>query len=266
MPWKRCKYFRMNDSVQSRERTLADIHTNTKEKKNMGETFNITVEMLRVKGACMSGIRDFLKEFPREQYPDGADYQEVLNRCAENERPNYAEWLLNEFGATNKTLSVDKINTDGYVFFAGRIEARGEIRCKAIRAGREIKAGEGIKAGGGIKAGWGIEAGGRIEAGGDIKTNKNIKAGCGIKAGREIKAGEGIKTNKNIKAGCGIKADEDIKAGWGIEAGWGIKAGGDFGVYAGLAVRLSDKSQYAKITAKEKPANIICGEWVPFDD
>ena len=184
----------------------------------MEETFNITVEMLRVKGACVSGIRDFLKEFPREQYPDGADYQEVLNRCAENERPNYAEWLLNEFGATNKTLSVDKINTDGYVFFAGRIEARGEIRCKAIRAGREIK------------------------------------------------AGEGIKTNKNIKAGCGIKADEDIKAGWGIEAGCGIKAGGDFGVYAGLAVRLSDKSQYAKITAKEKPANIICGEWVPFDD
>ena len=184
----------------------------------MEETFNITVEMLRVKGACVSGIRDFLKEFPREQYPVGADYQEVLNRCAEHERADYAEWLIQEFGATNTTLSVDKINTDGYVFFAGRIEARGEIRCKAIRAGREIK------------------------------------------------AGEGIKTNKNIKAGCGIKADEDIKAGWGIEAGWGIKAGGDFGVYAGLAVRLSDKSQYAKITAKEKPANIICGEWVPFDD
>ena len=184
----------------------------------MEKTFNITVEMLRVKGACASGMRDFLREFPREQYPDGADYQEVLNRCAENERPNYAEWLLNEFGATNKTLSVDKINTDGYVFFAGRIEARGEIRCKAIRAGREIKAGEGIKADEDIKAGWGIEAGWCIEAGGRI------------------------------------------------EAGEYIEAGEDFGVYAGLAVRLSDKSQYAKITAKEKPANIICGEWVPFDD
>ena len=172
----------------------------------MEETFNITVEMLKVKGACASGMRDFLKEFPREQYPDGADYQEVLNRCAEHKRPSYAEWLLNEFGATNTTLSVDKINTDGYVFFAGRIEARCEIRCKAIMAGREIE------------------------------------AGCGIEAGWGIKAGEGIK------------------------AGWGIKAGEDFGVYAGLAVRLSNKSQYAKITAKEKPANIICGEWVPFDD
>ena len=190
-----------------------------KERKNaMEETFNITVEMLNVKGACASGMRDFLKEFPREQYPDGADYQEVLNRCAEHERANYAEWLLNEFGATNATLSVDKINTDGYVFFAGRIEARGEIRCKAIMAGREIKAGRGIK------AGWGIEAG------------------------------------RDIEAGWGIKAGE------GIKAGRGIKAGEDFGVYAGLAVRLSDKSQYAKITAKEKPANIICGEWVPFDD
>ena len=178
-----------------------------KERKNaMEETFNITVEMLKVKGACASGMRDFLKEFPREQYPDGADYQEVLNRCAEHKRQNYAEWLLNEFGATKTTLSVYEINTDGYVFFAGRIEARGKIRCKAIMAGREIE------------------------------------------AGREIKAGWGI------------------KAGEGIKAGWGIKAGEDFGVYAGLAVRLSDKSQYAKITAKEKPANIICGEWVPFDD
>ena len=160
----------------------------------MEETFNITVEMLKVKGACAFGMRDFLKEFPREQYPDGADYQEVLNRCAEHERPSYAEWLLNKFGAMNTTLSVDEINTDGYVFFAGRIEARGNIRCKAIMAGREIK------------------------------------------AGREIEAGEGI------------------------------KAGEDFCVYAGLAVRLSCKFKYAQITAKEKPANIICGEWVPFDD
>ena len=190
-----------------------------KERKNaMEETFNITVEMLKVKGACASGMRDFLREFPREQYPDGADYQEVLNRCAEHERPNYAEWLINEFGATNTTLSVDEINTDGYVFFAGRIEARGKIRCKAIRAACSIK------------AGWGIEA------------------GAGIQAGPAILPGWAI------------------TAGWRIKAGWGIKAGEDFGVYAGLSVRLSNKSQYAKITAKEKPANIICGEWVPFDD
>ena len=220
----------------------------------MEETFNITVEMLKVKGACASGMRDFLKEFPREQYPDGADYQEVLNRCAEHERANYAEWLLNEFGATNTTLSVDKINTDGYVFFAGRIEARGEIRCKAIMAGREIKAGRGIK------AGWGIEAGRDIEAG------WGINAGEGIKAGEGIEAGESIEAGRDIEAGEGIKAGRGIKAGEGIKAGRGIKAGEDFGVYAGLAVRLSDKSQYAKITAKEKPANIICGEWVPFDD
>ena len=220
----------------------------------MEETFNITVEMLKVKEACASGMRDFLKEFPREQYPDGADYQEVLNRCAEHKRPNYAEWLLNEFGATNTTLSVDEINTDGYVFFAGRIEARGKIRCKAIMAGEAIKAGREIKAGWGIKAGREIKAGWGIKAGEGIKAGWGIKAGCGIEAGRDIEAGEGIEAGREIKAGEGIKA------------GWGIKAGEDFGVYAGLAVRLSYKSRDAKITAKEKPANIICGEWVPFDD
>lgn len=58
---------------------------------SMEKTFNITVEMLKIKGACAAGMRDFLKEFPREQWPDGADYQEILNSCAIHKRPNYAE-------------------------------------------------------------------------------------------------------------------------------------------------------------------------------
>ena len=161
----------------------------------MEKIFNIIVEMLKVKGACASGMRDFLREFPPEQYPNGADYQEVLNRCAEHERPNYAEWLIAKFGDTDTTLSVDEIDTDGYVFFAGRIEARGEIRCKMIMAGR------------------------------------------------------------------GIKAGESIKAVEGIEAGEEIKAGNDFGIYAGMDVRLSGQERYAAITARKKPANIMCGVW-----
>lgn len=36
---------------------------------NIKETFNITAKMLKVKGACASGMRDFLKEFPANSGP-----------------------------------------------------------------------------------------------------------------------------------------------------------------------------------------------------
>ena len=155
----------------------------------------ITKELLKEKGACSDGYRDFLKEYPVDKYPDGVEYQELLDCCAEKNF-SYGSWLLYTFGKTDEVRKIDgDLIVEKGIIFAGQLEVRG---C--------------IEAGNGIKAGWGIEA------------------GRGIKAGRGIEAGE------------------------------------DFGVYAGLAVRLSDKSQYAKITAKEKPANIICGEWVPFDD
>ena len=48
-------------------------------------------------------------------------------------------------------------------------------------------------------------------------------------------------------------------AGGGIKAGEGIEAGGDFGIYAGLSVRLSLKSQYAIVSAKTEPPNIQTG-------
>jgi len=66
---------------------------------------------------------------------------------------------------------------------------------------------------------------------------------------------------RRLFAGSGIKAGCGIEAGWGIKAGCGIEAGCDHGIYAGLRVRISFKKQYAVITAKEKPKNIVCGEW-----
>lgn len=78
---------------------------------------------------------------------------------------------------------------------------------------------------------------------------RRLIAGWGIEAGCGIEAGEGI------KAGCGIKAD------WGIEAGWGIKAGWEHGIYAGLRVKVTNR-EYRAIRAKNKPDNIMCGEWM----
>ena len=162
--------------------------------------FKITRDMIKAKGACASGYREFCKAFPKEAYPDGVEYQEILDRCAENGRDSYASWLVYTFG---KTTDVRKIEGDYIseksIFVCGRLEVTGKISCIGS-----------IEAGDGIEAGWGI------------------------------------------------------KAGWGIEAGDGIKAGENFGIYAGLIVRLDSNDRQVK--AKQKPINLICGEFVVDDD
>lgn len=161
----------------------------------------ITKELLKEKGACADGYRDFLKEYPVDKYPDGVEYQELLDCCAEKNF-SYGSWLLGAFGKTDDVRKIegDLIVEEG-IIFAGQLEVKG---C--------------IKAGGSIKAGDGIEAG------------RGIDAGLGIKAGR------------------------------GIDAGWIIRAGDEFGIYAGLRFRVTNKTQ-RKIIAKERPENIMCGEF-----
>ena len=210
--------------------------------------FKITRDMIKAKGAFPAGYREFCKTFPEEDYPDGVEYQKILDRCAENGRDSYASWLVYTFG---KTTDVRKIEGDYIseksIFVCGRLEVTGKISCIGrIEAGDSIKAGCGIEAGDSIKAGCGIEAGWDIEA------------GCDIKAGRGIEAGWGI------KAGWGIEAGDSIKAGRGIEAGDSIKADENFGIYAGLSVRLDSNDRQVK--AKQKPINLICGEFVVDDD
>ena len=46
-----------------------------------------------------------------------------------------------------------------------------------------------------------------------------------------------------------------------IKAGGSIKAGENYGVYAGLRVRISDMKEIGYIKAHEKPKNIMCGYW-----
>ena len=102
---------------------------------------------------------------------------------------------------------------------------------------------------------------------GSIKVRKNIKiegfliAGGSIEAGDGIKAGWGIEAGDGIKAGWGIEAGEGIKAGWGIKAGDGIKAGVEFGIFAGLKIKIPEWSTQAIVKAREKPMNLISGFW-----
>ena len=125
----------------------------------------ITKELLKEKGACAAGYRDFLKEYPVDKYPDGVEYQELLDCCAEKNF-SYGSWLLDAFGKTDDVRKIEgDLIVEKGIIFAGRLEVKG-----CIKAGEGIEAGLGIEAGEGIEAGLGIEAGEGIGAGGGIET------------------------------------------------------------------------------------------------
>ena len=189
----------------------------------------ITKDQLKCWKACQDGYGWFLRRFP-----DGeAEYQDVLNALAEDDRPADAAWLMNHAGPDRESvLEVEVIADCKHFFASGRLV----IKTSATVAG-QLTAGDGIEAGEGINAGEGI------------------KAGTYIEAGTCINAGDGI------KAGWGIKAGEGIKAGLGIEAGEGIEAGGGFGVFAGLRLQLADWPINARVIANVKPDNLVSGSW-----
>ena len=165
----------------------------------------ITKELLKEKGACAAGYRDFLKEYPVDKYPDGVEYQELLDCCAEKDF-SYGSWLLGAFGKTDEVRKIEgDLIVEKGIIFAGQLEVKGCIKAGwGIEAGCGIEAGNGIEAGDGIKAGYGIKAGEGIETGYGIEAGGGIKAGLGIKAGDGIKAGAFISVKKRIFAGISI--------------------------------------------------------------
>ena len=202
----------------------------------MKGTFKITLDYLRELGACLDGQREFKRAFP-----DGGGYQEVLDRCAEEGRIDFASWLFSKIGPTEdvRIFENEILDENKKLFFAGNMDFKRSVFVRSIFAGY------GIRAGYGIQAGYGIRAGESIRAGYGIQAGYGIRAGCGIRAGESIQAGYGI------QAGCGIRAGESIQAG------------DDFGVFAGLNIKIPLWEKYAVVSAIEKPKNLRSGFWVP---
>ena len=65
--------------------------------------------------------------------------------------------------------------------------------------------------------------------------------------------------------GRGIEAGDGIEAGWGIKAGEGIEAGDDYGIFAGVKIKVGSWEIGAKVIAKSKPQNLISGFWIEPD-
>lgn len=85
--------------------------------------FRITREMLKEKGACADGYRKYCEAFPEDTYPDGVEYQELLNACAENDRDDFAGWLLDAFVATDDVLEI--YGDIPHVFSESEIDGNG---------------------------------------------------------------------------------------------------------------------------------------------
>ena len=107
----------------------------------------ITNDLLKGWNACADGYKWF-----NDHFPDGeAEYQTVLNALAEDDQPNYANWLMDHAGPDrDAVLEVDAIVDCKNLFFAGRIVIKG-----SATVAKWLRAGTGIKAGWGIEAGWG---------------------------------------------------------------------------------------------------------------
>ena len=156
--------------------------------------FRITRDMIREKGACASGYREFCEEFPDDAYPDGVEYQDLLDRCAENGRDAYASWLIDAFGHTTDVRKIEgDYISEKSIYVCGRLEVTGKIYCRgSIKAGESIEAGWGIEAGRGIKACGGIEAGNDwgIYAGTHAKISSDLRRVVAKTRPRNLMSGE----------------------------------------------------------------------------
>ena len=110
----------------------------------MDGTFFITLDYLKQLGACREGQREFQRVFP-----DGGQYQEVLDRCAEEGRIDFGSWLVNHIGPTEDVRvyeeEIDDSNLN--IIFAGKVEFKRGAKVKHLFSGCGIKAGCGIEAG-----------------------------------------------------------------------------------------------------------------------
>lgn len=96
----------------------------------------ITKEILKEKSPCSEGFTWFLKHFP-----EGGEYQDILDELAKENRADWASWLISKMGSVNTVLEVESIETEASIFFAGSIVAKG-----IVKVARWLISGEGIEA------------------------------------------------------------------------------------------------------------------------
>ena len=92
----------------------------------------ITYDYLKQLDPCT----DVLKKFKRV-FPDGGEYQKILDYCAANNLSGWGRWLLAKIGPTNDVLEYTEelIDASLEIMFAGRVVFKLGATLKRIIAG-----------------------------------------------------------------------------------------------------------------------------------
>ena len=104
-----------------------------------------------------------------QNFPDGGEYQKVLNKCANEGHVNLGYWLLRSLGKAHGELSIYFTHVKDpakIILSAGDVELMHGADVLYIMAGGDIKSD------GDLTAVDGMEAGGRIEVKGSVKSKK----------------------------------------------------------------------------------------------
>jgi hypothetical protein len=65
---------------------------------------DLTKDFIKTKQPCADGFRWFLRH-----HHEGSNYQDLLDALVQAGRINDACWLLDQFGPTNETLTLDHL-------------------------------------------------------------------------------------------------------------------------------------------------------------
>ena len=155
----------------------------------------ITLDWLKEKNACGEARREFAKRFP-----EGAEYQDVLDALAAENNFEWAYWLMHAAGPVDTVLEVEELTAEASLFFAGKVIVKG-----AIEVAKWILAGGGIEAGGGIKAGEGIEAGNDLGIYAGLRLRISLKAEYAVVKAKEMP--------NNLLLGTFEKREKEVEAG-----------------------------------------------------
>ena len=79
----------------------------------------ITMDFVKSKGACAEGIRYFKEKFGGE-----GEYQEILDKLADEGNVPWASWLIGAVGAVNAQIVVEGDLKNDYVFVSEEFQQR----------------------------------------------------------------------------------------------------------------------------------------------
>lgn len=159
-----------------------------------------------------------------------------------------------EAGGDVQALS---LSADAGVRVGARLRCTRDLVCRLdLDVGAQANVGGMLVAQGAVRVGRSLHVRGELRSGADLRVGDGVLAGADIVCGAHLEAGWGI------KAGGDIGARGAIRAGESLQALGEIRAGAGYGVYAGLCVPQDDWDASARVSARDKPEQLLSGCWV----